>query len=168
MRIPYYSSSERAAPLQRCIDKAAREMGMSEYVVATVMSHFLEQIEEEVARGRMVRLPGFGAFGPKLFRGTPVTGPRYYPAFSSARCWKNLMRMFCKPSPAELEAIQQHRRRHNPSEGCVNAPHSSSRPFTAHRSFREKLLQQARKLGREAGLPCGTDSVSVGKARATS
>jgi len=150
MRVPFFTKSERAAPLQRCIDHAAGEMGMSEYVVATTMSHFLEKVSEEVSRGRVVRLPGFGVFGPKMSRGMHGCKPRYYPAFSAARCWRNLIVMFCKPTAADLEAVHRHQHNHVPSSGST---HVSSRPLTAHRGFRRQLLGQARKIGLEAGLP---------------
>ena len=143
IRIPYIPNSAQAQPLRRCIQITAERTGHSDYEVATVMSHFLEEVSNEVCRNRLVRIPGFGAFGPKASKAKPGKQRRIYPAFSPFRGFQEMCNMTCMPSGPALDAIDKHRRHHHPS----SKPDRHSTPFTAMDAFRRQIRNQAERLG---------------------
>lgn len=66
VRIPYPVRAKDAQTLVRCLEHAARETGMLEHDVAIAMTCFLEQCAVELAKGRPVKIPGFGSWIPYL------------------------------------------------------------------------------------------------------
>lgn len=56
-------SRSKSAEYSACCERAAREMGLPLPVVATVLSHFLEELGYQLAQGKIVKLPGFGTIG---------------------------------------------------------------------------------------------------------
>jgi hypothetical protein len=111
-----------------------------------LMSHFFEAISDEVCRNRLVRIPGFGAFGAKAWfsKHDPELTGACYPAFSAAVPFRNAVRFQCPPTGASLDAIDRHRR-HSHRSG---RPERSGRsPWSTHRAMRKQIAAQARKLG---------------------
>ena len=70
-------------PIHACIRRAAHESGISEYQVGIVMSWFLQELADQVSHGKIVRIPGFGNYGPvtKTPKGGADLSPYCYPGF---------------------------------------------------------------------------------------
>ena len=149
IQIPFSGDSESTAPLRRCIERAAGEMGVSDYHAALLVSHFFEELTTQVSRNRVVRVPGFGAFGPKAWfpRNDPEAPGYAYPAFSAAVPFRNFVRLQCPATGAALDALDRHRRHAHPSS---RRDRSARMPFTAFRAFRERISVQARRSGFDA------------------
>lgn len=64
--IPGYSKAAYAQPLVRAIRAGANQAGVPVHVSAAVMSGFFTQLSEEVAEGRVFRVPGLGVFGGRV------------------------------------------------------------------------------------------------------
>jgi nucleoid DNA-binding protein len=125
-------------PLRACIAKAVRGTGLHEYAVATVMTYFLEELCDQVALGRVVRIPGFGIFGSMTWR--PRKGglpPHCIPSFSAATGFRDQVRWACAPGTA-MDMLVSHRR-----HKWVERDDSGSRPFLAFRVFRQTISKAA-------------------------
>ena len=147
LHIPFSSSSEASGPLMRCIRYAANQCEFSEHQVAIIMSHFLEELTLQVEVGKVVRIPGFGNFGVKVWqpRNNPDATERYcYPAFSAARPFRNVVRLYAYASSASAEAIDRHRR-HSHHTSKKGRDHQN--PITASRAFRDRIRAQAARMG---------------------
>jgi hypothetical protein len=146
LRIPFSGHSEATKPLRRCVERAAHEMGVSEFFAATLMSHFLEELCHQVGQNRLVRIPGLGAFGPKVWhpRHDPDALSSAYPAFSAAVPFRNLVRATCPTNGAALDAIDDHRRHAHQSS---RRNRESRMPSSTFRAFRDRIKAQARRLG---------------------
>ena len=148
VKIPFMAAAEDAAPLRQCIATAAREAGMSEHLVAILMSRFFEEISEQVSRGRVVRIPGFGIFGPRAWTPRNAGLPYCFPAFSAARGFREQTKLCCPVDGAATEAVSRHRRHHHTSSRPERA---HCRPFTAMRAFRSRVRAEASRIGQEIG-----------------
>lgn len=148
IQIPFGGTAASTEPLRRCIKRAASDMGVSEFHAAMLMSHFCEQVCCEVAMNRLVSVPGFGVFGPKVWtpRHDPDEPGYCYPAFSAAVPFRNMVRAMCPPSGAALDAIDRRRRHSHPSS---RRDRTARNPCSAQRAFRERIRAQARRLGME-------------------
>ncbi|MDB5290043.1 MAG: hypothetical protein JWL69_1284 [Phycisphaerales bacterium] len=148
IRIPFSGDSESTRSLRRCVQHAAREMNVSEFHIAMVMSHFFEEMSYQMAKNRLVAIPCFGTFGPKAWfpRNDPDAPGFAYPAFSGAVPLRNLVRSQCPATGAALDGINRCRRHHHPSS---RRDRESRMPFSAHRAFRQRVEAQARRLGFE-------------------
>ena len=60
VNIPFYSKAEDTQSLRECIDRIVRELGVSTFLAQRMITFFLEEVTEQVAKGKIVRLPGFG------------------------------------------------------------------------------------------------------------
>lgn len=146
IKIPFSGDSEKTAPLRKCLERTANEMGVSEFHVAMVMSHFLEEVCEQVAKNQVVRIPCFGVFGAKTWVSRKdLEEPAYcYPAFSANVPFRNLVRLCAPPDRSALDEIDSHRR---------HAHHSSHRdrsgrmPWSAHKALRTQIRAQAKRYG---------------------
>ena len=145
LKIPFAPTSAAAEPLRKCIERAADECGMSPYLAALVMSHFLEQVAEQVSANRLVRVPGFGVFGPLAWQPRKAGLAAYcYPAFSASRAFRRQVSICCSPSGAALEAVRRHRRHHHLSS---RPDRRTSMPYKALQAFRDRIIAQARASG---------------------
>jgi hypothetical protein len=66
--IPFSTPQEQYFPLIACVEYAANQAGLSEHRAAQVMSFFLEELAEQVASGRVVKIPCFGAFAARTVK----------------------------------------------------------------------------------------------------
>jgi hypothetical protein len=148
IQIPFSGDAESTEPLRRCIQRAAHQMNASEFHAALLMSHFLEELSHQVAKNCVVRVPGFGVFGAKVWhpRHDPDALPYAYPAFSASVALRNLVSLQCPPTGAALDAIDRHRRHSHASSGHDR---SGRVPWSAHKAFRERITAQAKRLGFE-------------------
>jgi nucleoid DNA-binding protein len=103
VRIPFLNTSEAHSPVRDCIIRAAENVGVEPTTMALAISHFLEAITNQIAMKKVVRIPGFGAFGPKT-RFRRVTskhlgnGRVCYPAFVPCPSFKLDVRMRVRPA----------------------------------------------------------------------
>lgn len=141
--VPFAPKSPKYQSLLRCVKHAAAEMGVSEFLAAKIMSHFLEQVAAEVAAGKTVRIIGFGMFGPKP---AGRSRRRAAPFFEPACSFNCEVEATCSMAKAEKgrKARRTYYHSHHPSS---SKGRSSPRVFTAQASFREQLDVQARKMG---------------------
>ena len=149
--IPFLSSSEQAEPLRRCIEAAASKTAVTQYTATIVMSHFLEQLAAEVAKGRVVRVPGFGTFAPWLIENPASVarwgGGRSKPVFSPSRGFREEVHLAAPHNPDAKRAINRHRRNHALGSG---GDRSRDRVFTAMEAMRQNISAQM-AVGRKNG-----------------
>ena len=145
IKVRFMSDQAQARPLVACIERAAREMGMTEFAVAELMSHFLEELCTQACRNRVVLVPGLGKFGQRgYWPSDPELRAYCFPAFVPARSFRRMVAFRLSRAQGSFDAVRRHRRHHHPSsrpEKC------SSRPFMAFRVFRRHMGEQARRLG---------------------
>jgi hypothetical protein len=103
VRIPYLNTKEQHDPIKACVINAAERMQTDPLWVAMVMSFFFEEIARQVAKGKMVRIPGFGNFGAKTrFRRVTNThfgnGPICYAAFIPSMVFNYMVKMQVPPA----------------------------------------------------------------------
>ena len=88
---------KQADALGQIIQKAANRAAMSEDQVVLAVTHVLELIADEVARGRAISIPGFGMFaqcGP-IRKGRQTWKPCLIPS----RAWRLQVRLGTRPDP---------------------------------------------------------------------
>ena len=92
IRLPYLNNQKEGDPLRECIRKAVDEMGVDDFTVCRIMTYFMEELSNQVARGRIVRISGFGVFGSRLSKPktchndrSKQTIPTPYPTFSPSK-----------------------------------------------------------------------------------
>lgn len=141
IRIPYNAKAKDGQPLQRCIEHAAREHGITDYDSAAVLTYFLERVALEVAAGRLVVIPGFGAFGPLRHRKKDGLTGDWFPAFLASIGFRNEVRYGNPPSPETVERFLRFRRNHNRVNARVRR-----RVHSAMRQFRDDVRKQRRRL----------------------
>ena len=97
LKIPYLKKND-ARPLQRSIIEAAEAAGMDPYTMSKAITWWLEKVVGQLAQGKIVRFPCFGAFFPFVFarEGSPrpVTVQMRFQAAASAR---SEVDAFCSP-----------------------------------------------------------------------
>jgi len=145
IKVPFLAKSEQGLPLQRALDFAASKIGVSPYTMAMAATYFFEQLADEVARGRVVRVPGFGVFAPCLDERPQYLarrgGPRCVPRFSPARGFRMEVMLSAPPSRAGKTALKAHSSNHRVSD----QRYTSARVFTAMHAIRDQISAQ---LGR--------------------
>ena len=103
VRIPFLNTTEAHSPVRDCIIRAAENVGVEPTTMALAISHFLEAITNQIAMKKVVRIPGFGAFGPKT-RFRRMTSKHFgngrvcYPAFVPCPSFKLDVRMRVRPA----------------------------------------------------------------------
>lgn len=140
-RVPFLADADDAKPIMRAVRETAAAYGMSEFLVAKIMSHFLQIAAEEVAAGRAFRIPGFGMFAAK-----PVgRNQRPAPCFVASRGFNNEVEATCSPesAAASAKAVRNAYHSHHPS----TRKGKSQRVMTSQVAFREQLDADARKMG---------------------
>ncbi len=145
VRIPFMPKSEQAKPLQDVIHDTAQAMGVSDHFAANLMTYFLENVAAQAAKGKVVRIPGFGIF--TAYGYTPrKPGLEHYclPSFTASKAFRNELRQ-CLPYPRHRnKEIDNYRRTNHASS---RAKSDTSRTFTAMKAFRTRVDAQARRLG---------------------
>jgi len=131
--------------LERILVNSARSMDMTPHEVALVMAHFLENLADELSKGRVIRLPGFGMFAPVAVEHRKQSGVmKVYPSFSPAVGLRNQVDVCCPPNKAGVIALTKHRKRHHPASRKDKV---GSRVFTAMKKLRQNINADARKKG---------------------
>lgn len=140
VRIPWVVKPRDARPLQRAIGAAGDNAGVNHFLAAMLMTHFLEAIVREVEGGELVRIPGFGVFGPFLCE-TKNTGERYVaPRFVAARGFRQQVREGCPHHHAQNRRLTSYRRSHHPSS---RPDKSGSNTAASMSAWRDILCAQA-------------------------
>lgn len=147
IRIPALSKAEQGRPLQNALDFTAARTGISTFSVALAMSYLFEGIAEEVSRGRVCRIPGFGVFAPCLDERPQYLarrgGPKCIPKFSAARGFRQQVMLSAPPNRTGKKALSVHRSNHRVSE----TRYSPSRVFTAMHAMRKQISAQLHQIG---------------------
>jgi len=142
---PQISRTEDAAPLRACIEHAAGESGLKSGEVAILMTHFLEALVAEVAKGRPLRIPGFGLFvAARVDHPAALAkdrSPRCLPRFSASRAFRNEVRWGAAPTDAGKRVLARHQRNHSEH---ARADKGASRSHTALAAFRKSISAQLR------------------------
>jgi hypothetical protein len=143
--IPFMADSAKAAPLMRSVKAVAQKNGMSEFLVAKIMSEFLEEVAREVATGHPVRIPGFGIFAPKMV-GRKLRRPA--PCFVAYRPFNQEVFALCSEAKAKKggQALKSSYTSHHPSSLRKDRSRRQ-RVFTAMEAFRQNLVAEQRKMG---------------------
>ena len=141
VRIPSETKKCRNESLRRCIEFAASGSGSDEFQVAEIMSLFLEQLADENTKGRIVQIPGFGAFFPVPDTKVHDRGGvlrcrvRFHPSVGYQQQVKN----GAPPQLSVLRRFKNYRTNHSAGDRVAG---TSSRVFTGMQKFREALSSQ--------------------------
>lgn len=143
VRIPFDPKEASAQPLKKCLNAAAQANGVTDFIVAYIMSDFLTELAAQVASGKIVHIPGFGKYGA-CTRGLKhsYASPRFY----SSNAFSQEVRATCSLKKAEknTESIKLYGKRNRPTS---RTDKQHCRVFTAMDSFKKDLQKQERKLG---------------------
>ena len=108
-----FMRKEDAEAFERVIRASALSMRCSQLSAARLVTFLLEEIAKEVASGKLVRLPGFGVFGPYASENASgVEG--CLPRFVSAAPFRDFIQYECHVRDnrnKELKAAQRRRRK---------------------------------------------------------
>ncbi|MFN3242966.1 MAG: HU family DNA-binding protein [Planctomycetota bacterium] len=142
MRIPFLSRTEDGKPLQDAIDFAAERTACDSVAVAQVMSLFFEAIADEVSRGKVVRIPGFGIFAPVAVserdrRMSRDLTPRCKPAFSPSRGFRQQVRYGAPPNASGAERLKRFDKNHSSTKG-----RGAPRVWAAMEAMRDQIDAQ--------------------------
>lgn len=143
MKLPGFRNREDAAAFNAVVTSVAEKTGMSSYAVVTALSYAIEAAADEVARGGVLRIPGFGVLAAwkderrsvvaKL--GKPIMTPR----FSASRGFRAQVALCCPITSKGKRAIARHRQNH--SSGVASGS-CSARVSSAAHSIREAIKAQ--------------------------
>ena len=145
MRIPADGKSESYRPLNACVVRAANGTGISQQTAALVMSYFFEEMVEQMTKGRIVRIPGFGAFGPKIdasrrakrANGRPVPRPSWSPSYG---VYTQILHC-CPTDTISSGQMRKHQQNHGPG-GTLTKRGQPSPPWEAQERFRARVREQ--------------------------
>ena len=128
--------AERNQPLWRVVRQTARQRGLHEYDVLTTMTCFFEALAAEMARGRAVRINGFGMFAPYPYRQGVV--PKFAPAAGL------IAEVLAAPVDSSIvRQVDNYRSNNKPSK----ARHTDSRTFTTMQQTRDEIKNEAHRDG---------------------
>lgn len=147
IRIPYLSRNADRESLQRCLDLAGDRSGVGVDGVVRVMTLFFEAIADEMAKGRAVRIPGWGIYVPapipeRHLRMSRDKTPRCKPVFSASRGLRAQVGLGVGPKPENSRLLARHRKNHGTASGT-----SARRVFTAMQAFRKQVAAQVGRTG---------------------
>ena len=152
IRIPTNAKSERHAALKRCLKHVANEMGVSEFFAANFMTHFFEQLVDEVVDGQLVTVPGFGIFLPGInhrskFKHYSHETRFCVPKFAASVGFRVQVKEECPEKKCREEDYQKYMRSSSPTIKSKQG----IRPAKSLRRVREAMIEQADKVGMYAG-----------------
>jgi hypothetical protein len=141
VRIPFMAKTEDAAPLKRVIARASDRTGVSQFNAIALMTFVWEAIAQEVSSGSVVRIPGWGMYGPWLWNpdGGDSGDAAVYPRFVPARPFRQEVREMCPPELAKNSVLRNFQRSHHPSSRSG----STSRTMTTMESWRGHISRQS-------------------------
>lgn len=141
IRIPSETRTTKNESLRRMIDKATAETGVDNYLVANVLSWCLQELADEVTKGRIVQIPGFGAFFPvpdaKANNRDGVRRCRV--RFHASVGFQQQVKLGAPPQNSVRQRYLTYRKNHSAGD---NVAGNSSRVFTAMDRFRESIAAQ--------------------------
>ena len=140
VKVPFMAQAKDGQPLQQCINNAARKTAMSPWRVALILTFLLEEMSIEVGLGNVVRIPGFGAFGPILWTSKDTGEQAVYPRFVASRGFRQHIRSACEPCKAKNEELCRYQRHHHPSS---RPDRVGSRTRTAMDAWRKIINAQS-------------------------
>lgn len=145
VRIPFLSKSADRESLARCLDLAAERSGVGADAAVRVMSLFFEAVADELTKGRVVRVPGFGIFVPAPIperhrRASRNPTPRCKPSFSPSRGLRAQVALGAGPNPENIRILKRHRSNHANSTG-------TRRVFSAMQALRQQVAAQLGRTG---------------------
>lgn len=145
--IPYLSSDPHIKPVLTCIERAAKETGTTPEMAHLILNYFFDELMNQVSRNRIVRIPGFGVIGPRVWKPrTPghVQYPRPY--FCPAYPFVQQVKAECAPDPVTTRTLMAYARSNHPT-----AKHShtskSHRGRTAMAAVRVRIRNDAQRRG---------------------
>jgi hypothetical protein len=141
VKIPMFPKAEDAKPLERCIEHASRKTGVDHYTAVLFMTHFLDQVADEVSKGRTVSIPGFGLFAAVLRKIPLPEGlvSKMLPRFSPSRGFRNQVELTCPMDMTGTKKFYRHRSNQRTIGGSRSL---SDRVFTAMENIRESISKQ--------------------------
>lgn len=136
IRLPYFKHPAESAGINAVIENSARAAGIREDQMAIYMTHFFEALADEVSRGAIVSVPGFGKFAACLVK-HPRTTARMRPRFSAHRGFRH-QTVLCAPfSTKGNRALKIHEGNH-----CSDNDRKRSRPFIEMERVRACIRNQ--------------------------
>lgn len=143
MRIFAFSNRADAAPLNDVIARTAYDSGRSTSEVARTMTFFFQHLTQQMARGKVVSIQGFGAFGAWLDERKSVLArdpiARCRPEFSAARGLRETVALTAPFSRVGKQKLGNHRKSHSLGS---RATRSSSRVFSSSQAIRDAIDAQ--------------------------
>lgn len=144
-RIPFLTGSD-ADPLRAVLERMCRTLDCTPEFAAAALGHLFIGVTEQLEQGRVVYVPGFGAFG------TEPDGTRLRPTLAPARPLRLSVESVCSApraaqSEADLKAYDARHRRPNGRAG--------HRAETALLAFIEQVAAEARKADRRGRRNAG-------------
>lgn len=142
IRIPFLSRSEQGRPLQDALEFAASQSGVSQYTTAIAMTYLLEGIVDQVSKGHIVRIPGFGVFAPCLDERRQYSarrgGQKCFPKFSASKGFRMQVMLSAPANRAGKRALAAHRSNHR----CSEDRYTRSRVFVSMNAMRKLISAQ--------------------------
>lgn len=138
IKIPHFPKAEDARPLESCIEYACARTGVDHYTAVLFMTHFLDQLADEVTRGRTVSIPGFGMFAPYLRK--PLGKDNVMvPRFSPSRGFREQVKWGSVPKLDGTRKFKNHQKNNAPAS---QSRRGSMRVFTAMEAIRQAISAQ--------------------------
>lgn len=108
IRIPGYNDPAHREGLHDCLIEAAQARHMTPLDMALAMECFLQAVCNRMINGQVVRIPGFGVFGP-MTRFRNVTMPAFgkgngrlaFPAFVSCGALRRAVALYVSPAKSK-------------------------------------------------------------------
>lgn len=152
------SKSEKGQALKWVLDETARQSGYNVFQVAWIMTFFFENVARALCKGWIVRITGFGIFGPYTWWIRDKNGvlqkhlPSYcYPRFYACRGLLNEVALSAMPNPDTTRMLLMYHNNHRPTKKGYGQWRNaeSVRVFTAQKRERSHIMAQAKRLGIE-------------------
>lgn len=152
IRIPTNAKAERYESLMRCLKHASVEMGVNEFFAARFMTHFFEQLVDEVVDGKLVTIPGFGIFVPGInrrskFKKFAKEKKFCVPKFAASVGFRVQVKEECDTKKCREEDYKRYVRSASPSIKCKQG----QRPSKSLARVRESVIEQAERVGMDVG-----------------
>jgi len=152
VRIPFISRTVDGQPLQWVLEETAKQCDMTPHDVMIVITHVLENIARALTKGWIVRIPGFGMFGPYTWwprkagshEPDKTKAAHVLPRFVAAKGFVSEIDVSCRPSEERNKKLDVYRKNH---AYYSKATPDDRRVFTAMSKFRESVVADKRKLG---------------------
>lgn len=128
---------EHAAGLEAVIESAAREAGVSDHEMLRISTHFLEALADEMSRGKIITIPGFGKFAAVYIKHFRARAGVMRARFSPAAPLMNQVRLCCPITTKGNRALKVHEKNHHNASAAPSA-----RPFAAFENIRRSIAAQ--------------------------